>query len=73
FRYFDLPKGRLLAAEPFSVELEATRQIQAEFDDNRNDPNLHLSAPEKSAFFGKLEDKLTEWLIHRIGKFSRGR
>jgi len=63
YRLLDLTKGRLLAVEPFSIELEASKQIQAEFDDNRNDPNLHLTAPEKSALFGQLEDKLIEWLV----------
>jgi len=73
FRFLDLQKRRLLGAEPFRIELTGSQQIQAEMDDNRQDPALHLSAPEKARLFRALEDKLTGELAKRVTVFTRGR
>ncbi len=73
FRLIDIQKGKLLAAESFDVELKGPRQFQAEWDQNRNDPSLHISAPEKSKFFSRLEEKLADKLAKKIGKLVKGR
>ena len=72
-RLLDLTKGRVLSAEPITVELVAKQQFQAEGDDNRHDPNLHIGAPQKSAFFGRLEDRCVEHLLQRVNKLIKGR
>jgi hypothetical protein len=69
----DLQKGRLLVSEPFETKLKGPRQLQSSAEDNRNDPGLHLTAPEKTEFFGKLEDKFTAELTAKVREFVRGR
>jgi hypothetical protein len=69
----DLQKGRLLASAPFEIKLKGPQQFQSSAEDNRNDPGLHLTAPEKTEFFGKLEDKFTTELAARVSEFVRGR
>jgi hypothetical protein len=72
-RLLDLQKQRLLSAEPFEVKLSGAMQFQGEMDNNRSDPSLHLTAPEKSQFFGALEAKLVEKLADRVTKLTRSR
>ncbi len=73
FRFMDLQKRRLLAAEPFKTELSGARQFQAEMDDNSSDPTLHLPATAKSKLFSALEDKLTKHLVEKVARLTRGR
>ncbi len=73
YRLVDVQKGRLLAAESFDVELKGPKQFQAEWDQNRNDPTLHIPAPEKSKFFSRLEEKLADKLAKKIRKLVKGR
>lgn len=73
YRFLDLQKNRLVAAEPFTLEMPGRQQIQGSPDDNRHDPDLHVSAPEKSRLFSSLEDKLTMWLVKKIDRLTRGR
>jgi hypothetical protein len=73
YRFLDLQRRRLLAAEPFKEELVGSQQFQGSTDDNRTDPSLHLTALEKSLLFGKLEDKLVAQLTRRVENLARGR
>jgi len=73
YRFLDLQKRRLLAAEPFKTELSGARQFQAEMDDNSSDPTLHVSATAKSRLFAALEDKLTEKLVEQVARLTKGR
>lgn len=73
FRFLDLQKGRLLAAEQFDVQLVGTGRLQGATDDNRNDPDLHMAAPEKGRLFCLLEDKLTDQLVKRVSGLATGR
>lgn len=72
-RFLDLAKGRMLVAEEFAIERSARDQFQAEGDDNRHDPALHLSSPEKLAFFSSLEDELTHQIVERVREHTKGR
>lgn len=65
-RIVDLLKGKIITAEPFKVEQKGPRIFQATMDDDINDPDLHLTAPDKIQFFDKLEDKLCQHLTRRI-------
>jgi len=73
YRFLDLQKGRLLAAEPFEEKLVGTRQYQMSTDDNRSDPSLHMTPGEKGRLFSQLEDKLVSRLNGQVEKLSRGR
>jgi len=73
YRMLDLHKGRMTAAEPFEVEMSGSRQFQFSTDDNRADPSLHITAPEKRKFFGKLEEKLVKHLVEKVNRLTRGR
>lgn len=66
FRLFDLNRGRMLAAEPFKLERKGPRKFQAKMDDDENDPDLHLTAPEKLVFFDYLEESLCQHLTKRV-------
>ena len=61
-RLLDVDRGKLLTVKQFKVEEKGSRIFQATMDDDINDPDLHLSAPEKIKFFSKLEDKLVREL-----------
>lgn len=65
-RFIDLKRGALLIAEPFSVTQKGPRIFQATMDDDINDPDLHLTAPAKIAFFDELEEKLSKRLSKRV-------
>lgn len=66
FRLIDVLRGRVLAAEPFCIELHGPRAIQGTMDDNIDDPDIHLRAPEKELFFAQLENKLVDQLAERV-------
>lgn len=65
-RFLDLRKNRLTVAEPFSIELKGPRILQGSAEDNKNDPDLHLTASEKALFFSRLEDKAVTYLADRV-------
>lgn len=72
-RLLDLQKRRLLAAEPFVFKQSGSRQFQAEGDNNKHDPSLHLSATRKAQLFTSLEESLTERLVDDFDRYTRGR
>ncbi|MEW6050503.1 MAG: hypothetical protein AB1644_05510 [Candidatus Zixiibacteriota bacterium] len=75
YRLFDLQRLRMTAAEPFSIEQHGPRVFQGTMDDNIDDPDIHLRAPDKVQFFSRLEDQLIERLVERAqpltGKHDR--
>jgi hypothetical protein len=73
FRFLDLSRGRLLAAEPFKVERKGPRIFQATMDDDANDPDLHLTAPDKVVFFDRLEESLCKHLAARVSSLAGAR
>jgi len=72
-RVVDIARGRLLIAEPFSFEQEGPRAFQATMDDDINDPDLHLTAYGKIAFFDELEKSASQGLVDRVGAVIRAR
>jgi len=66
YRFIDVIRGRLLAAEPFCIELHGPRAIQGTMDDNIDDPDIHLRASEKTLFFARLENMLVDQLAERV-------
>ena len=60
-------------AEPFRIERKGPRIFQATMDDDKNDPDLHLTAPDKVRFFAELEDNLCELLSDRVLAVAGGR
>lgn len=72
-RVFDIGRGRLEIAEPFRVEKKGPRAFQATMDDDKYDPDLNLTAPDKLAFFRVLEEELAGSLVKRIGSVIRMR
>jgi len=72
-RLLDLQKRRLLVAESFEEKMSGSRQIQAEADDNRHDPSLHLVASEKVRLFQTLEQRLVNRLVEKVSRLTRGR
>ena len=75
YRLFDLQRLRMIAAEPFSIEQHGPRVFQGTMDDNIDDPDIHLRAPEKLQFFSRLENQLIVRLVERAqpltGKHDR--
>lgn len=71
-RIIDLTRNRQVAAEPFSVSMKGPRAMQATMDDDINDPDLHVTAPEKLRFLNDLEQKAAEHISNRVRKFTRG-
>lgn len=72
-RVVDIARGRLLIAEPFHFEQEGPRAFQATMDDDINDPDLHLTAYRKIAFFDELETSAGQGLVDRVGAVIRAR
>ena len=72
-RLIDLQKRRLLLAEPFQIERTGSRQFQAKWDDNKNDPSLHLTATMKNQLFRALELRLADRLVDDFSRITRGR
>ena len=61
-RILDVDRGKLLTAEEIKVEKKGPRILQATMDDDINDPDIHLTAPQKIRFFNELEDQLVKYL-----------
>ena len=71
-RLIDLVDGELLVSQSFRREQKARRTFQAAPDDDINDPDLHMTAPAKTVFFDRLEDKLCDQLLESLGFVERG-
>ena len=67
-RVFDLERKKLVHAKPFKVEEKGSRIFQATMDDDKHDPDLHISSTEKIKFFNKLEEKF----VTELQKSTRG-
>ncbi len=65
-RIVDVTRRRVVLAEQFTFEKEAKRIVQAAPDDDINDADLHISAPEKIRFFSELETDLAKDLADKI-------
>lgn len=70
-RLVDIRRGKLLIAEPFQVKQKGPRIFQATMDDDVNDPDIHLTAPDKIGFFDRLEEKLALRVVERVEKVIR--
>jgi hypothetical protein len=74
-RLVDVAKGKQVRAVPFLIEQVGRRTLQATMDDDINDPDLRLTAPDKIQFFSRLEDKLVTHLVEQvrgpIGRYDR--
>lgn len=69
-RLLDLIRGRMLAAEPFEVTKKGPRAWQQAFEDDRGDPALHVSAPQKVRFFTELQKKTALMLMERLQELT---
>ena len=65
-RVIDIMRKRKIVSEPFKIEKEGKRVFQASVDDDKNDADLHISAPEKILFFRELEQELAVTLADKI-------
>ena len=72
-RVIDVARGRLALAEPFHVQKKGPQVFQGSVDNDIHDPDLHISAPDKSVFFRRLEEELAGRLVRRIGTVIRMR
>ncbi len=65
-RIVDVTRRKVVIAEQFTFEKEAKRIFQGSQDDDINDADLHISAPEKIRFFSELENELAKELADKI-------
>lgn len=65
-RLIDVTRSKQVRAVPFKVEQVGPRAWQATMDDNKNDPDLLLTAPDKMRFFDDLENKLVNQMIENV-------
>lgn len=65
-RLIDVARSKQVRAVPFSVEQVGPRAWQATMDDDINDPDLRLTAPDKALFFDKLENSLVSQILEQI-------
>ena len=65
-RIIDIIRKRSIVSEYFKIEKQGKRILQASTDDDKNDADLHISAPEKIIFFSELERELAVMLADRI-------
>jgi hypothetical protein len=72
-RIVDVRRKKVVLAKPFKHELNGPRIFQGSPDDDKNDPDLAISAVEKSAFLGKLEDQTVAQLAETIQQYTRAR
>lgn len=72
-RLIDLHRSRLLVAKNFRVEKRAKQIFQGSMDDNKYDPDIHLSAPDQIRFFSQLGKKSAAKVQGMIRAFISGR
>ncbi len=73
FRIYDLQRGRLLLAEPFSKQIKAASATQIQPDDNPHVASLRIPASEKEQLFTKLEQSLAKELVKKVFKKLRSK
>ena len=54
-RLIDLLRNKMLLAEPFEIVVTGKRVFQASMDDQKYDPDIHLTASEKIRFFDGVQ------------------
>lgn len=64
-RVIDLTRSKLLLAEPIKVEKKGPRIFQATMDDDINDPDIHITSPDKLRFFKELEKIASKEIIKK--------
>lgn len=68
-RLYDLLRGKLLVAEPFEKVLAGKRIFQASMDDQKYDPDIHLTASEKIQFFDRLQAEAASDILKMTRKY----
>ena len=72
-RFVDIAKGKQLLAESFRIKERDKRVFQASIDDDINDPDIHLTAVQKTHLLDRLEEKLSRHIVKKTRKYIRGR
>jgi hypothetical protein len=72
YSLIDVRYGKLIDTWNLETTLEAGRQLQV-FEDYRDDPDLHIAAPQKVAFLKKLEDRAAAQIVENLVPNMRGR
>jgi len=67
-RLFDVSRNRFVIAESMEVKEKGPRIFQATMDDDINDPDLHLTAPQKIKFISNLENKFCSKVYEKLEK-----
>ena len=55
------------------MELRGPRVFQSSMEDDKHDPDLHLTAVEKVKFLGQLEQKVADQLVSQAKTLMRGK
>jgi len=67
-RLFDASRNRFVIAESVETKEKGPRIFQATMDDDINDPDLHLTAPQKIKFISSLENKFCREVYEKLEK-----
>lgn len=67
-RLFDASRSRFVFAESIEIKEKGPRIFQATIDDDINDPDLHLTAPQKIKFISNLENKFCRKVYKKLEK-----
>lgn len=67
-RLFDASRNRFIIAESVETKEKGPRIFQATMDDDINDPDLHLTTPEKIRFISSLENKFCREVYEKLEK-----
>ena len=70
-RFIDLQRRRLMVSERFKVERRSGEAFQTTPDDNRHDPDLHISAPDKTLFFRNLDSDAASFIAKKVDMYLR--
>ncbi|MEE9442120.1 MAG: hypothetical protein V3V99_05580 [candidate division Zixibacteria bacterium] len=72
FSFIDLNRGKIISTWKLKTRISGPRQWQLA-EDYPDDPDLHMSAPQKIRFLRKLEDKAASEIVTEIKPHLRGR
>lgn len=72
FSFIDLNRGKIISTWNLKTRISGPRQWQLA-EDYPDDPDLHMSAPQKIRFYRKLEDKAAAEIVTEIKPHLRGR
>jgi hypothetical protein len=72
FTFIDLNRGKIISTWTLKTRVSGPRQWQVA-EDYPDDPDLHISAPQKIRFLRKLEDKAASEIVNEIRPHLRGR